>query len=259
MTQLVKNVIFSSIMSLAFITSAVGEKCERLEMYELNISSTNIEADLTTGIWQTNLMDAESTMYFQEDGLVEIIRKVDSGDEIKTEAWDVQMKDSHSVLTLMSETGIVQSVKLYPTCDGFALRASNGSAGIMKKIKRENRALIERARSQMEGVWEAIAKKMPDRNKSLIWEFKHDGTFTLNIGPDLYHNGYQGIWDIAADGEHVVLYFTRPESEETVYAEEMIKIHNVDYEDLVLSGKTFAKLTGHKNSASKVYFQKDFQ
>ncbi len=259
MTQLLKSGIISSIMSIAFISGAIGEKCERLEMYDLNISYTNIEADLVTGIWKVSLMGVESTLYFQEDGMVEIITADCTGEKITFEVWNVQMKDSHAVLTLTSETGVVRSMKLYPTCDGFALRASDGSTGIMTKNERKNRVHIDRARKQMEGVWEIIAASIPEQNSGLIWDFKHDGTFTLNIGPDLYHNGYQGIWDIAPDGEHVLLFFTRAEGPEEVYAKELVKIHNVDYEDLVLSGEALAKLTGRHDGLTKVYFEKNFQ
>ena len=259
MTQLVKSAIISSIMSFAFISGTMGEKCERLEMYDLDIVCSNIEADLVSGIWKTDLMGLENTMYFQEDGLVEIIGTHFSGEEISIEAWNVQMMDSHTVLTLTSELGVIRSIKLYPTCDGFAVHAADGSNGIMTKNERNNRALIERARNQMEGVWEVMTERMLERSSSLIWEFKSDGMFALNIGPDLYHNGYQGVWDITADGQHVILYFTRAQSPNEVYAEEIIKIHDVDYEDLVLSGETLALLASHQDELGKVYFEKDFQ
>lgn len=259
MTQLVKSAIISSIMSFAFVSGTMGEKCERLEMYDLIISGANIESDLLTGSWSSSIMGFEGSMYFQENGLVEIISTVESEDEISIETWQVQMMDSHSILTLTSQAGVVRSIKLYPTCDGFATHAVDGSTGLMTKNKKVNRALIDRARRQMVGVWEIITEKLPQRNINSIWEFKNDGTFTLNVGQDYYHSGYQGIWDITADSEHVILYFTRSESPEEVYTIEMIKIQNVDYEDLVLSGDTIAKLTGHGDGLDKVYFEKDFQ
>ena len=42
MTQLIKSAIISSIMSFAFISGIMGEKCERLKMYDLIISGANI-------------------------------------------------------------------------------------------------------------------------------------------------------------------------------------------------------------------------
>jgi hypothetical protein len=259
MTQLAKNVIISLIMSFAFLSGTIGEKCERLEMYDLYLTSTSIEADLVSGIWKTNLTGPESIMFFQEDGLVEIISTFSSGDKISIESWHVQMMDSHSVLTLTSELGVIRSIRIYPTCDGFAIRAKDGASGIMTKNERKSRALIERARIQMEGVWDIISERMPERKSSLKWEFKHDGTFALHVGPDLFHDGFQGIWDITPDGEHVVLYFARAENPQEVYAKELIRIHDVDYEDLVLSGETLAKLTGRQDGLTKVYFEKDFQ
>lgn len=259
MTQLIKNAIISSILSFACISGTMGEKCERLEMFDLIITRDNIETDLVSGSWEFNLNGVETSMYFQGDGLVEIISTVRTEDEISIEAWQVQMKDSHSILTLTSEEGAMRSIKLYPTCDGFATRSMDGSAGVMTKKEKVNRMLIERARSQMVGVWQIIAEKMPQRNITPIWEFRDNGTFSLNIGQDYYHSGYQGVWDITADNEHVMLYFTYSESPEEVYTIEMLKIQNVDYEDLVLSGETIAKLTGHNDGLDKVYFEKHFQ
>ena len=173
-------------------------------------------------------MGVEDSMYFQENVLVEIMSTFESEDEISIETWPVQMMDSHSILTLTSETGVERSIILYPTCDGFAMQAFDGSTGLMTKNKKVNRALIDRARRQMVGVWEIISEKMPQRNINPIWEFKNDGTFALNAGQDYYHSGYQGVWDITADSEHVILYFTRSESPEEVYTIEMIKIQNVE-------------------------------
>lgn len=259
MTQFIKNAIITSVTSLALISAAFGEKCERLEMYDLNFESVQIETDLVSGVWNTDIMGLQSTMYFQEDGRVEIAHTENQTDELTFETWDVRIKDCHSVLTFISVQGVKRTAKLYPTCDGFAIVSSDGSGGVMIRTERKNSAMIERARNQMEGVWEIIAKKMPKRTSRMIWAFNHDGTFSLNIGPDLYHNGYQGIWDIAEDGEHVILYFTHSEGQEEVYAKELVKIDNIDYEDLVLSGETLSKFSGYHDPASKVFFQRHFQ
>ena len=259
MTQLVKSAIISSIMSFAFISGTMGEKCERLEMYDLIISCANIESDLVSGSWRFDHMGLVSSLYFAEDGLVEIITTHNSEDKISIETWQVQIKDSHSILTIISEAGVMRSIKLFPTCEGFATRSLDGSTGMMIKNQKINRALVERARRQMVGVWENVAEKKSQHNIRPVWEFKNDGTFTLNPGLDSYHSGYQGVWDITADSEHVMLYFTYSESPEEVYTLEMIKIQNIDYEDLVLSGETIAKLTGYRDGMTSVYFEKIFQ
>jgi hypothetical protein len=259
MTQLIKNAIISSILSFAFISGTIGEKCDRLEMYDLYITRDNIEADLISGVWETNLIAPGSKLFFQEDGIVQIVSPGYPENGISIETWNVQKMDSHFVLTISSETGNITTAKLYPTCEGFSIRSTNTTSMAMTKLKLDTRKLVQSARSEMQGVWDIIAETMPENPRSLKWSFKGDGTFALYMSPDLFHTIYQGIWDIAPDGEHIILYFTRSENSDEVYSKEIVKINNLDYEDLVLSGEALAKLTGQADGMTKVYFEKEFQ
>ena len=147
---------------------------------------------------------------------------------------------------------------LSPTCDGFAARNAAGKSFLMTKHQRKSAVELQGAKERILGSWRNDGQTASVADGDLQWRFDNDGTFEMTADPDDYHGGYIGKWKISQDGERLVLHFVHPESPEEIFATRIVKLHLLDFEDLVVSGGLLTRFTGSNDDDFRMHFEKAF-
>lgn len=244
--------------TFAFATGTLAEKCDRLVSYDFGIVKESVEADLINGTWTTDLMGNPSSMYFHADGSVETFRKGKKKDFVQIATWDVRMVAGEVILNLTARDGAVRTLRINPTCEGFAAMDAFGAATDLYKVEDYNPYVHHQIKRQITGDWSTTAQSDLNAARTIQWHFAADGTFELAVGPDLYHSAHQGVWDVAPTGDYIILYFTRRENPESVYATELLKLRSVDYEDLVLDASFMPRMLAEFANGKTLHFEKSF-
>ncbi|MDX1408426.1 MAG: hypothetical protein R3330_09845 [Saprospiraceae bacterium] len=258
MKRLAKNAMALLFCTAAFATGTLAEKCDRLVSYDLGIVKESVEADLINGTWTTDLNGNPSSMYFHADGSVETFRKDRKKDIVEVATWEVRMESGEMILTLTAPDGTSRSMRINPTCEGFAAMDAFGSAVDLYKVNDYNQYVHHQIKRQITGEWSAMAQSDLNVARNIHWDFAADGTFELAVGPDAYHSTHQGVWDVAPTGEYIILYFTNRDNPESVYAMELLKVRSVDFEDLVLDGKFMPRMLAEFANGKTMHFEKSF-
>ena len=207
----------------------------------------------------TTLDGKDCVMYFKEDGLVEIMASDFQGDEYVTNRWIALADCSSMQLLLSSHDSPLRTLRIEATCDGFAFVDNVGEEGVMVKRHVNIKRLVGRMREQIAGTWESIGTSSKKHEIDLSWTFAENGTFTINTGPDSFHASYEGVWDIAPDGTNIVLFFGNTNNPEDVYARHLLKVHALDFEDMIMSGEPISNLLGiEKKKPVRMFFEKDY-
>ena len=253
-----KSIVAVFALSLMLASVALAEKCDRLIRYELPVTNVMLENDLTTGTWLTEIDGVESALYFNEDGLVDIISREYDADAYSHQKWQITSDCGHLTLSLYNAEAGQKTYNVLPTCDGFMLTDRSGNEIPMVKRMDNTRSVVEQMRTQMQGVWESTGPRSRKKNPDMRWKFAENGTFALKIGPDQHHSSYEGVWDVAPDARGIILRFASVSSPEQVYATKVLRVHSLDFEDLVLSGEPMARLSGHDAHDAKYFFEKQF-
>ncbi len=258
MKRLFSLIIFAGSLSASVLANVVPDGCERLETYEAVFDLTTVQQDLVTGAWNTDLEGHGSTLFFLEDGTAELILRNFDGEHYHEVAWNLKKGDSAMLLTVEFNEDDTRKYILNPTCDGFAAKAMNGEATLMYKEEMASTAELKNVRDRMMGSWRNEGKTATIADGDLQWTFGQDGRFLLTANPDDYHGGYSGMWDISKDSEYLILHFVREDAPGQVFASRMIKLHSVDFEDMVVSGGILARFTGSGDGDLKLHFEKAF-
>jgi len=243
-------------LGTATILQATAIQCERLEEFGAVYDVSRVADDLVSGSWDVRVSGAYGTMYFREDGSADHINTYLDGKQIATCAWSVTIERGEVIANLTYPDGKSEKFALTPTCDGYAVRNIYGKNGTMWKITEQDERMLEQSRLQITGHWESAGSSKRDRQSAMVWEFDRNGKFRMAMAPDYTHSIMEGIWDLTPDGNNVMLFFTATGAPEAVYAREILKIHGLDFEDLVLAGDTFERLISKTSSASAMHFEK---
>ena len=164
-------------ITMLLVSVALADTCERLAKYELLMNETSVNADLTNGIWQADLHGAESVLFFHEEGVVEVLRDEEGGDEYDVDTWDVSYNDHGLTLTISGNGEPETQFTLLPTCDGFMLLSKCGEQTALVKGRDNVKSLVEQMRSQMQGAWITGNFKSRKKKPDLQWTFAENGTF----------------------------------------------------------------------------------
>ena len=258
MKPLSVRALIATLSLLVFSTIATANTCDRLMDYEYGFVKSSIESDLVDGLWSANFASEPGTMFFYEDGLVEVVNHKSSELPYGLFYWDVQLSDKQPVLNISGLDGTIHKLRLYPTCDGFVVMDRCGSTSQLIKLQEEPTLQYNQTKRQLSGTWSIITPGDYDIGREIVWTFNDDGTFTLAVAPDLYHASHRGVWDVTPSGEHIILYFAHQKSPETVYAAELLKVKSVDFEDLLLDGSTMPRMLDEFEANRTLHFEKNF-
>lgn len=259
MKHLAKVALTSLILSAVCVSAATAGTCARLQNYADRVFEHEIVADLTSGAWMTSIDDKDCVLFFNEDGIVEVMTSDLLGDTYEVDTWMV-ISDCYSMKLMMSGPDEpMQTYTLEATCDGFAVVDESGEEGYMVKRHANLKRLVNRMREQITGTWESSGTSSRRHKVDLSWTFAENGTFAINTGPDRHHASYEGVWDITPDGTNIVLFFGNSENPEEIYARHLLKIHALDFEDMIMSGEPISNLLDvNEKKSVRMFFEKNY-
>jgi len=259
MKRLTQIALTSLTLTLVCATMSMANVCDRLQVYSDHVTTQQLTADLLTGAWITELDGKESALYFREDGLVEVMSSSLPGQEYEIDRWMVVADCGKMQLMMSGPDKPMRVYRIEPTCDGFAFIDDKGIEGFMVKRHSNIKRLVHRMRDQIAGTWMSNGTSSRKHDIDLSWTFAENGTFAINTGPDKHHTSYEGVWDISPDGTNVVLFFGNSENPEDVYARHLLKVHALDFEDMVMSGEPISNLIGIDDKKKvRMFFEKNY-
>ena len=240
---------------VALTAGSVHAKCERLELYDLSNLQASMEQDLMSNAWRSNLLGTPSNLYFQEDGLLVAIPE--GSGKITTYIWSLHAIHGSARLSLMTPE-MDMAFWIAPTCNG--LSASSDEKSVQMFISSEEQFSDARhnfLKRQLSGIWHYRNDKSTKSHKAGFSISLHDdGTFSLKTSPDKYHSTNEGVWQITADGQYLILSTYGFVGQKKQYISEAIAVRSVDFEDMVIDARTLPRALEAYEGRQPLYVSK---
>ncbi len=237
-----------------------GGTCDRLALYDNGNLQLSYEQDLTTHVWRSGLLGSMSTLYFRDDGLVLVIS--DNASRAETYTWDVQVDDGRPMLRFFSRNGEKQYC-VSPVCSGLSVSIDGkGRTMLFSEEDAINDSKVRMMQSMLTGTWKyQPAPREKNSMSPLTLPFSlsllTDGTFVLAMEPDTEHSTCQGVWQVSADGDYLVLYMQSYRNGKMEYIPETMPLRSFDFEDLVVAAGPLPRALSAWRGSQPLYLSKD--
>jgi hypothetical protein len=249
--------LFSVYLIVAITGAAIAEPaCDRLTHYNSNDLQESFEHDLFSNVWSTTALGPEATLYFQEDGTMLAMPSANAS--VAQYSWNIEIYEGQAHLYLATSHGM-KMFTLAPTCSGLCV--SDGGKCMMMSVSTQKKISAERLkfiRSQISGTWKYEPSRKAARKgpAGFTLTLGKDGTFAISTGPDSYHSVLEGTWQLAPDGEYLVIFTKQYGKEQIKYIPESLAILSIDYEDLVLDSQRMPRILEKGSMKESLYLSK---
>ena len=252
MTRIMKTTIltfFSLLLSLTVIAGFLPEdsSCARIAGFDMERLEISVQSDLMDGIW-TSPGEAR-VIEFEDNGIAEIIVEDENGHiGMRNAFWSTSVHGGLAYLYLDQGNASPDMYQLSLTCQGITLQnlITGKRSDLLHQPKQNSttRGLLER---KIVGSWASISypftiaegihgcgvmDTMP--HAYIKWRFEEDGLFRMQVGSDFATSTEEGIWELSANGNYLILRFAENGDPNRIYKTAVLEVPELSFEDLSL-------------------------
>lgn len=205
-----------------------------------------LEMDMLHGIWQSKLAlsNMEIIYHFNPLGRLEqTVIYADGHAATITQEWELEDQEGIIFLTIKDrDLGESISYAVEQSCEGLILTDANSfEETILYYRPKVANALLENFRHRLNGHWQHQGYPFDNADESehtgtpepmaeafLDYNFNLDGTFIRWMGNSNRVLEERGFWELSADGNYLVLHFSKDGAVEEIYTSQFVKLYHLD-------------------------------